>query len=186
MPNGKITRWNNDGYVYIGNSLSQLIKIANYSDFQEVKISVSNGKSAIASAITDKGVSTAYDATFQTMSDNIRSISTISNLYMESNNLKYLTYNTSYNIQSWNTIWVLYSADWRDNFKIVSVIVGDNANNKYFIIYCHLDTYTTTVERCYIRKVNPENDTVELASGNATFSNYMYMSKGSDAYVFVA
>lgn len=32
MPNGKITRWNNDGYVYIGNSLSQLIKIANYSD----------------------------------------------------------------------------------------------------------------------------------------------------------
>ena len=134
LPNGKITRWNNDGYVYIGNSLSQLIKIANYSDFQEVKISVSNGKSAIASAITDKGVSTAYDATFQTMSDNIRSISTISNLYMESNNLKYLTYNTSYNIQSWNTIWVLYSADWRDNFKIVSVIVGDNANNNYFII----------------------------------------------------
>lgn len=36
--------------------------------------SVSNGKTAIAAAITDKGVKTAADATFNTMAENIRAI----------------------------------------------------------------------------------------------------------------
>ena len=40
----------------------------------EVFQSVSNGKSLIASAITDKGITTAADATFQTMADNILKI----------------------------------------------------------------------------------------------------------------
>ena len=43
----------------------------------EVFQSVSNGKSLIASAITDKGITTAADATFQTMADNIGKISVI-------------------------------------------------------------------------------------------------------------
>ena len=47
-----------------------------YTAINELKTSVSNGKSLIASAITDKGVSTASNATFQTMSNNIRSIQT--------------------------------------------------------------------------------------------------------------
>ena len=44
------------------------------SEINNLKTSVSNGKSAIASAITGKGVSTASDATFQTMANNINSI----------------------------------------------------------------------------------------------------------------
>lgn len=47
-----------------------------YTAINNLKTSVSNGKSLIASAITDKGVSTASDATFQTMANNIRSIQT--------------------------------------------------------------------------------------------------------------
>ncbi len=43
-------------------------------EITSLKSSVSNGKSLIASAITDKGVSTASDATFQTMADNISSL----------------------------------------------------------------------------------------------------------------
>lgn len=39
--------------------------------------SVSNGKSTIAAAITDKGVDTASDASFSTMANNIRNIRTI-------------------------------------------------------------------------------------------------------------
>ena len=46
-------------------------------EISSLKSSVSNGKSLIASAITDKGVSTASDATFQTMSNNIRNIETV-------------------------------------------------------------------------------------------------------------
>ena len=44
------------------------------TEMNSVKTSVSNGKSLIASAITDKGVSTASDATFQVMADNIASL----------------------------------------------------------------------------------------------------------------
>lgn len=40
----------------------------------ELFISVSNGKAAVASAITDKGVTTANDATFETMADNVSSL----------------------------------------------------------------------------------------------------------------
>ena len=44
-------------------------------EVEELKISVSEGKALIASAVTDKGVSTADDATFSTMANNIRLIS---------------------------------------------------------------------------------------------------------------
>ena len=44
------------------------------TEMNSVKTSVSNGKSLIASAITDKGVSTASNATFQTMANNISQI----------------------------------------------------------------------------------------------------------------
>ena len=50
-------------------------KILNDS-ITSLKKSVSDGKSAIASAITTKGVSTSSDASFSTMSSNIRSIKT--------------------------------------------------------------------------------------------------------------
>lgn len=40
-------------------------------DVEECFQSVSNGKSLVASAITDKGVETAADATFETMANNI-------------------------------------------------------------------------------------------------------------------
>lgn len=49
------------------------------TELAEVKQSVSNGKSLIASAITDKGIETLSDATFQTMADNIGLIETKTN-----------------------------------------------------------------------------------------------------------
>ena len=49
--------------------------IFNQADaYNSLKTSVSNGKSSIASAITDKGVSTSATADFSTMASNIRSI----------------------------------------------------------------------------------------------------------------
>ena len=51
-----------------------------------VKTSVSNGKSAIASAITDKGVSTSSSDSFATMASNIRNISGINEI-IENNNI---------------------------------------------------------------------------------------------------
>lgn len=53
----------------------QSIKTLN-ENYEQVKKSVSDGKTLVASAITDKGVTTANDATFQEMHDNIANIAT--------------------------------------------------------------------------------------------------------------
>lgn len=50
------------------------VDLATDEELQEVFTSVSNGKRVIASAITDKGVHTEPDATFQQMADNIEQI----------------------------------------------------------------------------------------------------------------
>ena len=52
-------------------------KIATDAELNELKKSVSDGKTAVAGAITDKGITTATDATFATMADNISQISTL-------------------------------------------------------------------------------------------------------------
>lgn len=58
-----------------GNSKAWLGGFGEIANFQ----SVSDGKALVASAITDKGVQTASDATFQTMAGNIDKISSIPN-----------------------------------------------------------------------------------------------------------
>ena len=56
----------------INNNYSMIVN-AN-TEISSLKSSVSNGKSAVASAITDKGVSTSATASFNTMANNIRNI----------------------------------------------------------------------------------------------------------------
>jgi hypothetical protein len=47
---------------------------------EEVKKSASDGKALIASAITNKGVSTAANASFEVMTNNISNITTINDV----------------------------------------------------------------------------------------------------------
>ena len=54
--------------------------VATNNEISSLKSSVSNGKSAVASAITDKGVSTSATASFNTMANNIRSINAMPSL----------------------------------------------------------------------------------------------------------
>lgn len=61
----------NNSIIGINNSLKQIN--SNQSDLFQ---SVSNGKATVAAAITDKGVATASDASFNTMAGNIRRIPT--------------------------------------------------------------------------------------------------------------
>lgn len=75
-----------DGRILLGNGNSRMEIIAATDvvvtsqgqtfSLVDLKSSVSSGKTAIASAITDKGISTAADAPFTTMATNIRNIST--------------------------------------------------------------------------------------------------------------
>lgn len=59
---------------HIWAGLSAVTELAKQTDVDECFQSVSSGKAQIASAITDKGVSTSSTASFSTMSNNIRSI----------------------------------------------------------------------------------------------------------------
>ena len=65
----------NGSDLYIGNSSNGLIQLGTKSDFDQCFQSVSEGKSIVAAAVTDKGVQTAADSTFQQIADNIEAIS---------------------------------------------------------------------------------------------------------------
>lgn len=64
----------NGSVFYIGNSSNTPVQLGLKSEIDSCFQSVSEGKSLVAAAVTDKGVATAADATFQTMSNNIRAI----------------------------------------------------------------------------------------------------------------
>ncbi len=86
---------------------------AKSSDVESLKSSVSSGKSLVASAVTGKGVSTAADASFQTIANNISSISTES------------TYGTLRVYDAWDTSTyypgrVIYLSGFREDFSIAS------------------------------------------------------------------
>ena len=55
----------------------------------EVFQSVSDGKNKIAAAITDKGINTAADATFNTMANNISKIETGSSIQKDNMKISY-------------------------------------------------------------------------------------------------
>ena len=54
------------------------------TELENVKKSASDGKSAIATAITNKGINTANDATYAVMANNINSITTINDVPQKS------------------------------------------------------------------------------------------------------
>ena len=66
----------NGSDFYCGNSANSPIQLGLKSDVDSCFQSVSEGKTLIADAVTDKGIQTASDATFQQMATNILGIPT--------------------------------------------------------------------------------------------------------------
>ena len=69
----------------INNNYSMIVAANN--EISSLKSSVSNGKSLIAAAVTDKGVPTAASDSFTTMSNNIRNIETDPNNHLKNDTL---------------------------------------------------------------------------------------------------
>ncbi len=72
---GAASSSHNHNSAYATKSIESTVS-THTTDIADLKSSVSNGKAAVASAITDKGVSTSATATFDTMASNIRAIQT--------------------------------------------------------------------------------------------------------------
>ena len=98
-----------DGAGIVGTQTGTTFKI----DATELFQSVSDGKSAVAAAITDKGVETAADATFQQMADNIGQIETGSTIPLA---------NFSYSVYTSDDIYFTNSS-----FEFVSATYGSSA-----------------------------------------------------------
>ena len=136
--------------------------------------SVSDGKSLVASAITDKGVTTASDATFETMANNITSLETggllkpgqaliMSNAVVNSitdiNTTKTCSITSAY----WmciiirNNGWTKFSKNWTDATRFASITNGVIMNHgtaasitvdpstEYIIAGRYTDTTSTTL-----------------------------------------
>ena len=100
----------------------------------ELFTSVGNGKAAVASAITDKGVTTASDATFATMAQNIAAIPTGS------------TPTGTININTNGTY------DVTDKASAVVAVPSGSANSRCFLKTLSADASGTQVE------MNPDGD----------------------------
>lgn len=78
LKHGQLCTGLNKGFLKLNNSTIQLASQSSIdtlnTEVNNLKSSVSNGKSLIAAAVTDKGVPTAASDSFTTMSNNIRNI----------------------------------------------------------------------------------------------------------------
>lgn len=117
--------------------------IANINkEIEELKKSVSDGKKKVATAITDKGVSTAADATFDTMANNITimgnnqynaGVTAADNRVNTGSNNYKSGYNTGYN-EGYNQGTSNVKNDYAPNGRTVSVVLSgkDSSINQHF------------------------------------------------------
>ena len=93
------------------------------SEVSSLKTSVSEGKSLIASALTDKGISTSASATFQTMADNIAQIESVNPIFDQAvTGLK-----TGSTCERGNTAWYYRDATLISGNDSFTVLVGTRA-----------------------------------------------------------
>lgn len=136
---------NAENVSYDNTSTSSIITGDNVQEaIDQLFTSVSNGKSEIASAITDKGVSTSADASFATMAENIGKISTGSNVAIG-----------SARGYSATTITINWNLNFTPKFFIIGIMMNSTSGMRHYPSYI------------FLAKLQ-ENHIVE---GNVLFSN---------------
>ena len=112
---------------HIWAGLNTVTELAKQTDLNSLKSSVSSGKAQIASAITDKGVSTSSTASFSTMASNIskiKGLDPVSGTRITSSSWKYSQRAT----RGTNTV---NSAAAYGEFS--ARFIGDGANYQFYI-----------------------------------------------------
>ena len=99
-------------------------KLATVAELDDLKKSVSDGKTLLAEAITGKGVETASDATFETMANNV---SNIENSTLVSHNAGSAVA-WDYSSEA-DTISVTIPVNWMTNFLHIVIVYDNNPEN---------------------------------------------------------
>ena len=162
-------------------------KKADYNDIEDLKKSVSDGKTLVANAITAKGITTATDATFQTMADNVASIITLDSVphttpdgtldgysYINTEEVKIILNSTKTDITLSNSVYVTDMC--YDGNKIVAVC-------KRGIILVSSDNGVTWTESSVIEDLSESTDLCKIVYENG---KYIVLKYGSNktSYVF--
>ena len=111
---------------------------ATVAQYNELKTSVSSGKAQIASAITDKGVSTAASATFSQMASNIRNINTMPSLLgtWKFNDVLYFP-SQAYNNTVQNSVIFTFTNSQGTVLTGDILILGMDRTDGRYVIQCH-------------------------------------------------
>ena len=148
----------------LGNTLTfaNAKQLAYQESVDDLFTSVSNGKSLVASAITDKGVSTASDATFQTMAENIRSLLTVASNPKTLFNAAVKTRETPYpntTISSWNGYYYLAgSITIPENFTIALLSISDHSSTGVFLDDILDDIQPPTFDNSFYANIVPSHN----------------------------
>lgn len=151
-------------------------------DIINLKQSVSNGKSVIASAITDRGLNTPADAIFSTMSNNIRNIPA---RIVDGN------FNTQYveiSRESGATVLTYNFPDINFTPKAVSVIIGTRYtyNNGQSVLYGDMNPVTLDTSNAFSASVNGASVSTTISGSQVTFRFFRQTSGAYSAGVMYA
>lgn len=146
-------------------------------DIISLKQSVSNGKSSIASAITDRGFNTPADANFSTMADNIRNIP--ARMIDGNFNTDYIEISRDYTgtVLTYNFPGVNFTP------KAVSIIIGTKYiyNAGQSSSYGDMNPSTLNVSNSFSASVNGASVSTTISGSQVTFRFTRQTSSGYSA-----
>ena len=136
--------------------------------------SVSEGKSAIAAAVTDKGVTTAADASFEQIAANIGSIQTAGQLDL-SQSLYSASHSGGYSTESDQTFTFTIPANVVSSVNLIRVSWGPSSYETYYIIiFPKLGIYFWIVDNTAVGTDENPTDFCHVISSDATDNPYEF------------
>lgn len=144
---------------------------------ESLKKSVSDGKSAIASAITEKGVSTESDATFETLANNISNIQIMTEELVNQNYELYTCYvvNDSGTLTSHNSYnrGVTFTCPYYGKVEITM-------NNNYMGDETVRTVVINGVTKYYSRNIGSNQLTYDVSKGDVLYTCVIGTNTGSN------
>ena len=166
--NGKANAY----HTHTMDQVTSLVDEINY-----LKTSVSNGKSAVASAITDKGISTSATADFNTMANNIRVLNTAA--YIDISTPKYHYSLFPYNVYENIPCYVMQNIPAGIQYMYLTFPSSSSSVAPHFILLDYHFFIRTTPSNGFPNYYQIIDGTAPLETAGSIFGNNIYFEYNS-------